>query len=68
MHHLVDRAELGYIFGRASWGRGIATEATEATEAADACIWYGFEHLGFNQIGAGALRDNTSSQRALEKH
>jgi ribosomal-protein-alanine N-acetyltransferase len=26
----VDRAEIGYIFGRASWGRGIATEAARA--------------------------------------
>jgi RimJ/RimL family protein N-acetyltransferase len=57
----VDRAELGYIFGRASWGRGFATEA------ADAVLWYGFEHLGFDMIGAGALRENGGSRRVLEK-
>ncbi len=57
----VERAEIGYIFGRASWGQGIATEA------ADACLWYGFERLGFDEIGAGALRDNAGSRRVLEK-
>ncbi len=57
----VERAELGYIFGRASWGRGFATEA------ADASLWYGFEHLGFDEIGAGALRGNASSRHVLEK-
>ena len=57
----VERAEIGYIFGRASWGRGIATEA------ADACLWCGFERLDFEEIGAGALRDNTASRRVLEK-
>jgi len=57
----VDRAELGYSFARASWGRGFATEA------ASACLWYGFERLEYAEIGAGALRDNTSSRRVLEK-
>lgn len=57
----VERAEIGYIFGRASWGRGIATEA------ADTCLWYGFTHLGFDEIGAGALEDNAGSRRVLEK-
>src|SRR5262249_8742036 len=33
----VDRAEIGYIFGRASWSQG------SATEAARACLWHGFE-------------------------
>lgn len=57
----VERAELGYIVGRASWGRGFATEA------ADASLWYGFAHLGFDMIGAGALRENAGSQHVLEK-
>jgi len=57
----VERAEIGYILGRASWGQGIATEA------ADACLWYGFTHLGFDEIGAGALEDNAGSRRVLEK-
>lgn len=57
----VERAEIGYIFGRASWGRGIATEA------AGACLWYGFTQLGFEEIGAGALEDNAGSRRVMEK-
>ena len=57
----VDRAELGYIFGRVSWGHGFATEA------ADTSLWYGFEHLGYDEIGAGALRENSGSRRVLEK-
>jgi ribosomal-protein-alanine N-acetyltransferase len=57
----VDRTEIGYIFGRASWGRGIATEA------ACACLWYGFEYLGYEHIGAGAKRENVASLRILEK-
>jgi RimJ/RimL family protein N-acetyltransferase len=57
----VDRAEIGYIFGRASWGHGIATEAARA------CLWYGFEHLGYEEIGAGAKSENVASLRVLEK-
>jgi RimJ/RimL family protein N-acetyltransferase len=57
----VDRAEIGYIFGRASWGRGIATEAARA------CLWYGFERLGYEEIGAGAKRENVASLRVVEK-
>jgi RimJ/RimL family protein N-acetyltransferase len=57
----VERAEIGYILGRASWGQGIATEA------AGACLWYGFTRLGFDDIGAGALEDNVGSRRVLEK-
>ena len=57
----VDRAEIGYIFGRASWGRGIATEAARA------CLWYGFERLDYEEIGAGAKLENAASLRVLEK-
>ena len=57
----VGKAELGYIFARAAWGRGIATEAARA------CLQYGFERLGWGAIGAGALRENTASLRILEK-
>ena len=57
----VDRAELGYIFGRFAWGRGIATEAARA------CLRFGFERLSYETIGAGALKDNAGSLRILEK-
>lgn len=57
----VGRAELGYIFGRFAWGRGIATEAARA------CLRFGFEHLGYDAIGAGALKENAASLRILAK-
>ena len=57
----VGKTELGYIFARAAWGRGIATEAARA------CLQYGFERLGWDVIGAGALRTNVASLRVLEK-
>ncbi|HEU0028028.1 MAG TPA: GNAT family N-acetyltransferase [Ktedonobacterales bacterium] len=57
----VGKAELGYVFGRVAWGRGIATEAARA------CLQYGFERLGWDVIGAGALRANSASLRVLEK-
>lgn len=57
----VERAELGYILGRFAWGRGIATEAARA------CLDFGFERLGYDTIGAGALKENSASLRILEK-
>lgn len=57
----IARAELGYIFGRFAWGRGVATEAARA------CLRFGFERLGCDVIGAGALKANAGSLRILEK-
>lgn len=57
----VERAELGYIFGRFAWGRGIATEAART------CLHFGFARLGYDVIGAGALKENHASLRILEK-
>lgn len=57
----VARAELGYILSRAAWGRGYATEAARA------CLRYGFETLGYEEIGAGALAGNLASRHVLEK-
>jgi RimJ/RimL family protein N-acetyltransferase len=56
----VDRAEIGYIFGRASWGR-------ELRPRRRAGLWYGFERLDYEEIGAGAKRENVASLRVLEK-
>jgi ribosomal-protein-alanine N-acetyltransferase len=57
----VAHAELGYIFARAAWGQGIATEA------AAACLTYGFTLPDFDEIFAGALAENAGSRRVLEK-
>lgn len=57
----VDRAELGYILGRGAWGHGVASESARA------CLRFGFEHLGYDVIGAGALKTNAASLRILAK-
>jgi ribosomal-protein-alanine N-acetyltransferase len=56
-----ERAELGHVLARAGWGRGIATEAARA------CLRDGFQRLGWDVVGAGALRANLGSIRVLEK-
>lgn len=57
----VERAVIGYIYSRATWGQGIATEA------AAACLAYGFERLGFNEVSASAAATNAASRHVLEK-
>jgi len=53
--------EFGYVYERAAWGRGIATEAGRA------CLRYGFEQLGFAEVFAGTDVENHASRRVLEK-
>jgi RimJ/RimL family protein N-acetyltransferase len=59
--HEMPEPELGYLFERAVWGKGFATEAARA------CLNYGFEKLGFREIIAITDLENTASQRVLEK-
>jgi RimJ/RimL family protein N-acetyltransferase len=59
--HEMPEPELGYLFGRAVWGKGFATEAARAA------MHYGFEKLGFREIIAITDLENTASQRVLEK-
>ncbi|HEX8248450.1 MAG TPA: GNAT family N-acetyltransferase [Pyrinomonadaceae bacterium] len=59
--HEMPEPELGYLFGRAVWGKGFATEAARAV------LNYGFEKLGFREIIAITDLENTASQRVLEK-
>lgn len=59
--HGMPEPELGYLFHRAFWGKGFATEAARA------CLNYGFEKLGFREIIAITDLENTASQRVLEK-
>jgi [ribosomal protein S5]-alanine N-acetyltransferase len=53
--------ELGYLFARDVWGRGYATEAARA------CLAYGFDRLGFKEVGAGVAFGHAASCRVLEK-
>jgi [ribosomal protein S5]-alanine N-acetyltransferase len=54
-------AELGFVVGRAHWGKGIGTSATRLV------IHYGFHELGLAQIRAELLKSNLASKRVLEK-
>ncbi len=53
--------EVGYGFSRASWGKGIATEAARAS------LRFGFEARNLDRIVAVAMPENTGSQRVMEK-
>lgn len=55
------RAELGYLIGKASWGRGYCTEAARAV------VKYGFEALGLARITAYHFSWNQASGRVLQK-
>ncbi len=54
-------AEVGYVIGRAHWGRGICTAAGRLVTE------YGFESLGLAEIRAEVLQRNPASIRVLEK-
>ena len=53
--------DLGYVFDRAQWGRGYATEAGRAL------LVFGFERLGLHRIWARCDVRNAASARVLEK-
>ncbi|MFT5723935.1 MAG: ribosomal-protein-alanine N-acetyltransferase [Bacteroidia bacterium] len=53
--------DLGYRIIQSEWGKGYATEAAQA------CIIYGFHHLGMDEIVGRTAQDNIGSIRVLEK-
>jgi RimJ/RimL family protein N-acetyltransferase len=53
--------DFGYVFARSVWGRGYATEAGRA------CLRYGFEQVGFEEVVADTDIENHASRRVLEK-
>ena len=57
----VDEVELGYRLGRASWGRGYATEGSLAL------IHTCFTELGTRRVYARTMAVNTASRRVMEK-
>lgn len=57
----LERIELAYRYRRQVWGQGIAAEAGAA------CLGYGFDTLGLNEIVALAYPENLRSQRVIAK-
>lgn len=56
-----DEMAIGYALIPKYWGLGLATEI------AAAIVELAFSQLGFDDLVAGALPDNTASRRVLEK-
>ena len=54
-------AELGFVIGRASWGKGMGTSAAHLVTR------YAFDTLGLAEIRAELLQSNVASRRVLEK-
>lgn len=55
------RAEAGYGFARAYWGRGFASESLRAM------LRFGFDEMDLNRIFARTIADNHESVRLLER-
>ncbi|MCT8138505.1 GNAT family N-acetyltransferase [Anaerobacillus sp. CMMVII] len=53
--------EIGYLFVRKHWGKGLATEAAIAT------LNYGFKELGFSRLIATIYHKNEPSIRLAER-
>lgn len=56
-----DSAEIGYVLNPAYHGRGLATEAVREV------IRFGFEELSLHRIEAKFMKENTRSQRLMER-
>ncbi len=56
-----DAVELGYMFARAHWGRGFATEIGRAL------IAHAWARYDWPAIGASTFTDNPGSARVLDK-
>lgn len=56
-----EEIEIAYRLARASWGRGIATEAARRL------VDHGFADLGLDRIVAVTSEENLRSQKVLEK-
>lgn len=56
-----DEIAISYVLGRASWGRGIATEAARRL------LRHAFEVNRLDRVMAVIVADNAASRRVLEK-
>ncbi|MFN8383742.1 MAG: GNAT family N-acetyltransferase [Anaerolineales bacterium] len=56
-----NETEVGYLFSRAAWGKGYATES------ASAIVRFGLKRVGLKEIIGLTDPENIASQRVLEK-
>ncbi|MCD4686941.1 MAG: GNAT family N-acetyltransferase [Anaerolineae bacterium] len=56
-----DKIEVFYALAKVYWGQGLAPEAARA------CLHFGFEERGFDQINALFMPGNTGSERVMIK-
>lgn len=61
LHMAGEQAELGYVFGKAVWGQGFATEAARAL------VSYGFRELHLHRVFARCDVQNPASARVMAK-
>ncbi|WP_238121689.1 MULTISPECIES: GNAT family N-acetyltransferase [unclassified Xanthobacter] len=59
--HFTPAIEVGWRFLRHSWGHGYATEAARA------CLGFGFERLGLEEIVAITVPSNRRSRAVMER-
>lgn len=57
----IDEVDIGYRLLRKYWNKGYATEAARA------CLDYGFQELGIDEIVAKADKRNQASIKVMEK-
>ena len=53
--------EIGWRLNKTAWGKGYATEGAKA------CLQYGFEILGFEEVYSFTAAVNTSSENVMRK-
>lgn len=59
--HFTPAVEIGWRLSKAAWGQGLGPEA------ACACLAYGFEHFGLEEIVSFTSLQNKRSIRVMEK-
>jgi RimJ/RimL family protein N-acetyltransferase len=58
-HPYWEQPEVGWLFARPSWGRGLATEAGRAS------LRFGFERAGLDRIHSVCRPENVRSERVM---
>lgn len=56
-----NETDIGFRFFEEFWNKGFATESAKA------CIDFGFQELGLNEIVGRAMKENVASHKVLEK-